>query len=146
MPVTELRKERRRAKLCIICGKPSPQSRCGYHAELARRSAQGRYQRDRARKMTEVAGRVENAPVSVLLPPTGTNPTQCESFKVHAVDNMQRVDCARRKECVTYAIKRNWRAFTCAGCSVREVAPRTPIEPRCSAAAFTLWPNVSGLE
>jgi hypothetical protein len=59
--------------------------------------------------------------------PHGANPTKCEPFRVTAAANTQRLDCARRRECLTYAVRVRWESWTCEVCGVREtVAIETP--------------------
>lgn len=124
MPVnmTSLRRERRRARLCIICARPAAEGnqRCEHHARLNR----SYYYRRRMKRAEEVAA---PEPIIVPPPPEGTNPQKCEPFRDHAAPVMQRLDCARRRACLDYAVRLEWRAFTCGGCRVREMAAR--VEP-----------------
>lgn len=47
-------------------------------------------------------------------------PVCCEPFRPHSADIVQRLRCARRRECLNVASLRNWPAFTCEHCAVRE--------------------------
>jgi hypothetical protein len=61
------------------------------------------------------------APLLVALP-AEPNPVACEPFRVQAADVVQRLQCARRRECLNVASLRNWPAWTCEHCGVRELA------------------------
>ncbi len=67
---------------------------------------------------------------AVQSPAMGPTPMPCEPFLPHAVDNMQRTDCARRRECVNYSAGLGWKAFTCSVCAVRETAAKTEAPTR----------------
>ncbi len=77
---------------------------------------------------------------STVPAPAGANPSECEPFRPHAVDTTQRLNCARRSACLTFAMNRQWRAFSCESCSVRETTVRV-LELRRGEMLTASWPD-----
>ena len=86
-----------------------------------------------AASMARFWGGVPNPPV-----PEGANPVECVPFRTPGADVMQRLDCARRGECLTYATRKRWASFTCGGCPVRETVKTEAATRRESMATTTL--------
>ena len=48
------------------------------------------------------------------------NPARCKPFDTTGADTIQRIECGSRMRCLDVAAIRNWPAWTCVQCGVRD--------------------------
>lgn len=110
---------------CVLPVVPG-QKRCEYHRDVNRGMAKKRYQRDQQRMRETIAANADRPPPTA---PEGTNPQRAPSYRVLPMVE-QHPNCARRTECLNFAVRQNWQGFTCSSCTVREVAAKGELETR----------------
>ncbi len=143
--VTEIRRARRKVGICILCTVPAlpEQSRCARHAAMNLTHGLTRYAKAKARQMAKIADKQAETPKALRVIPEGTRPMQCAPFHASGAAVMQRLDCARRRECLNFAVHEGWKAFTCAYCPVRETLAKVEAAGRDSMAP-TSMPDLGG--
>jgi hypothetical protein len=93
------------------------------------------------RKLDAAMVRRRERPAPVT--PIGAQPVECKPMRrMASIEASQVLDCARRRECLSFAVAREWAAWTCAYCPVRETAARVEPGVRRESMAVTEMPSV----